>query len=213
MELINVMAASLDARIGSQPLEGDIARQNTGLSSAADQRHLRRIISSADAIVVGASSIRANGECLDHPGRGGEFPRWFICCQKDIPSHYLFWQQTHIPRILVSQNGIEVPEAGQNLESLTYGDSDPAEFVYQQLSERGLQKVLLFGGGIINSWFYQKGLVDRLLLTLSPLFIGHKDAPYLIQPTLQEPIHFSLENITREDDYVFLDYRVLKKAN
>jgi len=211
MELINVMAASLDGRIGSQSIEGDMARQQTGLSSQADQRHLRRVIETADAIVVGASSIRANQECLDHPGKAGHPLVWFILCQESIPESYQFWQQTNIPRILVSSDGIALPDSkgSASVETLAYGLQDPADFVYQELVARGFKRVLLFGGGIINRWFYAQGLVDRLLLTLSPLFIAQNHAPLLIQPNLEKPIQFSLNGLEHEGDYVFLDYQVL----
>jgi riboflavin biosynthesis pyrimidine reductase len=68
MQIINVMASSIDGRIGLHDREGDAERQSIGLSGNADQNYLRTQIENADAIIVGATSIRANGECLDHPG-------------------------------------------------------------------------------------------------------------------------------------------------
>ncbi|MFW7377899.1 MAG: RibD family protein [Oligoflexus sp.] len=212
MELINVMAASLDGRIGGQSLEGDSVRQASGLSSASDQRHLRDLIESAEAVVVGASSIRANQECLDHPGKSGQAPSWFVMCQKGIPEDYAFWQQKHIPRYLISAKGLRIPTGHEDVESLAYGSQDPANFVYNELQNRGFQRVLLFGGGIINRMFYQKGLVDRLSLTLSPIFIARHDAPYLIQPDLDLSVRFKLESLGHEGDYIFADYSVLRAS-
>src|SRR6478736_4235072 len=102
MQIINVMASSLDGRIGLHDREGDAERQSVGLSGNADQKYLRAQMQSADAIIVGATSIRANGECLDHPGRLGTSSAWYIFAQKPLPSHLPFWKQTHIPRILIS---------------------------------------------------------------------------------------------------------------
>jgi riboflavin biosynthesis pyrimidine reductase len=208
MELINVMASSLDGRIGSQSLEGDWQRQQGRLSSAADQKHLRNLIETADAIIVGASSIRANGECLDHPGVSGTPPKWYILGKRPLPENCAFWQQTHIPRILVSPTPLPLVE-GSGVERLVFGQEEPASFIHRYIENQGGNRVLLFGGGLVNHWFYEAGLVDELKLTLSPLFIGRQEAPYLIQPELTRQMDFTLTGVEQSGDYLFLSYQVL----
>ncbi len=207
MQIINVMASSLDGRIGLHDREGDAERQTVGLSGNADQRHLRSQIEACDAIIVGATSIRANGECLDHPGRSGSAPAWYIFTQNPLPADINFWQQKHIPRYLVSPDPLPMP-AGCGVENLVCGANDPALFLHQILLQKKHEHCLLFGGGIINHWFYRQNLVDELRLTLAPLFIGQSAAPFLVAPELPHRVNFSLLASHSEESFVFLRYKV-----
>jgi riboflavin biosynthesis pyrimidine reductase len=207
MKIINVMAASLDGRIGIQKLEGDLERQNVGISGAQDQIFLRKQIESSDAIVVGAGSIRSNGECLHHPGLAGHPPAWFIFVENELPQNMPFWSQDDIPRFLISRSPIKMPVSTQ-VTNWIYGDEDPCDFLVARLRERGHDNVLLFGGGVINRWFYQKKLVDELRLTVAPVLIGKSDSPQLIAPELSEIVKFSLLTSHVEESFVFLTYQV-----
>lgn len=207
MQIINVMASSIDGRIGLHDREGDAERQSVGLSGGADQNHLRTQIETADAIIVGATSIRANGECLDHPGAKGALPAWYIFAQNPLPPQISFWQQTHIPRFLVSPQALPIP-VGSGVQNLIYGAEDPALFLYEALQLRRHRQCLLFGGGIINNWFYRQKLVDELRLTLAPLFIGQSAAPFLVAPELPHKVKFSLLASHSEESFVFLRYKV-----
>jgi len=204
MRVTNVMASSLDGLIGSSSIEGDVERRDTGLSSESDLSHLLELMRSSDAIIVGASSIRSNKECLSSGAR--HEPDWFIYCQNAIPENYPFWAQRDIKRTLVSQETIT--SFSPEVKTLTYADKPPADYLYYHLKSEGYERVLLFGGGYINQWFYQSSLVDRLVLTLAPLMMAQKDAPKLIQPALPSPQKFSLESVRQEGDYLFLNYLV-----
>ena len=207
MQIINVMASSLDGRIGLHDREGDAERQTVGLSGNADQRHLRAQIEASDAIIVGATSIRANGECLDHPGRSGSAPAWYIFAQNPLPPDMAFWKQQHIPRYLISPGALPIP-SGSGVPNVIYGENDPALFVQQKLLQARHEQCLLFGGGIINNWFYRQNLVDELRLTLAPVFIGQSAAPFLVAPELMHRVNFSLLASHSEESFVFLRYKV-----
>jgi len=209
MQIINVMAASLDGRIGLHDLEGDAERQSVGLSGSSDQKYLRTQIASADAIIVGATSIRANGECLDHHGRMSEFPTWYIFAQKDLPLDLPFWKQDHIPRVLLSPHPLVMPSLTA-VQNIVLGKQDPAIFLQKYLQQKNCQQALLFGGGIINNWFYRQNLVDELRLTLAPLLIGESKAPFLVAPELPSKINFSLLASHSDESFVFLRYKVIK---
>ncbi len=207
MIIVNVMASSLDGRIGAHDQEGDQERQNLGLSGAADQKFLRRQIEQADAIIVGASSIRANGECLDHKGRDGRCPSWFVFAQRPLPDHYHFWRQTHIPRFIVSPSAVPIVP-GSGVINLVTDEQNPAKFLTTKLKDSRIQQALLFGGGVVNQWFYAAGLVDELCLTLAPVLLGNAHAPFLVAPELPQPVNFSLLASQVEESFVFLRYKV-----
>ena len=209
MRIVNVMAASLDGRIGLHDSEGDIERQTIGLSGTSDQKFLRARIAEADAIIVGATSIRANGECLDHRGKLGGYPAWYVFAQRDLPADLPFWQQHHIPRFLLSPRPISLPDSS-SVVNLVFADQDPALFLHKHLLQKKHERCLLFGGGIINNWFYRQKLVDELCLTLAPLIIGQSPAPFIVAPELKEAVKFSLLASHSEESFVFLRYLVLK---
>lgn len=201
------MAASIDGRIGNQSIEGDMARQEGGLSSDADQSHLRQEISQADAIIVGASSIRANGECLHHPGRQGLPPTWYIFTTSPMPESYQFWQQHDIKRVLLSPKKIPIHDPEVELRMIK---GDPAQFAYQQAKADGCQRTLLFGGGVINRWFYNEKLVDELVLTLAPKIVGQEGTPFLVEPQLHDGVTLRLLTSQVIENFVFLRYAVQK---
>lgn len=207
MKIINVMASSLDGRIGIHDREGDSERQSVGLSNSSDQIHLRKQIESCDAIIVGATSIRSNEECLDHPGRSGQAPTWYVFAKDPIPASFAFWRQTHIRRVLVSPRPLPLQE-GSGVENLCFGDKDPALFLKEHLEKEGLGVCLLFGGGIINNWFYRQDLIDELCLTIAPVFVGRSSAPFLLAPELPETIQFTLLTSQVHESFVFLKYSV-----
>jgi riboflavin biosynthesis pyrimidine reductase len=208
MKIVNVMASSLDGRIGVHDREGDAERLDVGMSNPSDQEHLRKQIGGSDAIIVGASSIRANGSCLDSPGKSGKPPVWFIFAQTPLPESYEFWQQKHIRRVLVSASPLPiVPDS--EVENLIYGSADPAMFLALYLRLQSFERALLFGGGVVNSWFYNQKLVDQLELTLAPMMIGKPDSPYLVAPALKEAVQFLLDSSQISESFVFLSYSVV----
>lgn len=209
MQIINVMAASLDGRIGLHDREGDDERQTLGLTGEADRAFLNAEISAADAIIVGATSIRANGCCLDQLGLNKQTPSWFIFAQNALPFTYPFWEQSHIPRYLVSAQALPL-RASSGVVNLVYGDEDPVHFLMKFMKTAHFRHALLFGGGIVNQWFYERQLVDELRLSIAPLLVGKSTAPYLVAPDLSHNVKFELLASQSAESFVFLRYRVTK---
>ena len=208
IKIINVMAASIDGRIALTAIEGDEQREDAGLSSEADRRHLREQVSGADGVLVGASSIRANGECLDWTTESGQHPVWIVFAKSEIPADLAFWQQTNIPRIIIAPQPIPLHGAGCRLV-VTH---QPAEAAVNLCSELDLKRVLLFGGGIVNSWFYEAGLVDELMLTVAPVLVGNEQAPFLLQPRLSKKIDLKLVSCESRKLFLFLRYAIVKRG-
>ena len=209
LQIVNIMAASLDGLIGAHALEGDTERQSIGLSSPADAAFLREMIATCDAIVVGSSSIRASGACIDVNGRHGKPPLWLLLSRSSLAVDLPFWQQHHIPRAIVSPTPLACPSTYTGI-NLPYGAKELTGFVTDYLIEQGFQKVLLFGGGQINRYFYNANLVDELYLTVAPLLIGQPQAPKLMEPPLDRHVEFQLQDCRRCDSHLFLHYTVKK---
>lgn len=207
--IINVMASSLNGKIGAHELESDEERQTLGLSSTEDHQFLRNQIKISDAIIVGATSVRANGECLDEVGRMGVSPVWYILTKQGLDPGLAFWDQHHIPRILVSPTPTYI-KSGSGVRNLVLENASPARVIFEDLRANKLETALLFGGGIVNRFFYEENLVDELKLTLSPLYIGGKSQAELIDSTLKRHVRFRLLSSHQCESFVFLSYEVLK---
>lgn len=206
MKIINVMASTLDGRIGAVSLESDAAREQLGISSAVDREVLRGEVAQSDAIIVGATSIRANGSALDWPGRRGR-PHWYIMARTALEPNLEFWSQDSVPRTVVSPSAMNPPK-NSDVTCLVCRDPNPAPFVVERIRRQGFQRVLLFGGGFINQFFYNSQLVDELKLTLSPMFLGKAEGSFLVAPELHSPVRFTLISSMIKENYVFLNYLV-----
>lgn len=207
--IVNVMATSLNGRIGAQSLESDAEREQLGLSHPVDRRFLFSEIHQSDAIIVGASSLRASGACIPEAGLTGRPPTWYILAKNPLPADLPMWDQTDIPKVLVSPRPLPVPPQSQVRTEICDAEN-PARFVLDLLRQAGSRRALLFGGGIVNRFFYEEGLVDELKLTLSPLFIAGKGTPELISPELSHHVHFRLLSSHASESFVFLNYQVQK---
>lgn len=206
MKIINVMASSLDGRIAVQDAESDEQRQAVGLSGDADQEFLREQIQAADAVIVGARSVRANGGCFE---AGDGSPHWYVIGRSSIPGEMNFWRQTHLGRTIVSPHPLSMPAGNHGVTNLCPAGKSLPVWLRDHLESRGFETVLLLGGGVINRMFYNAGVVDGLRLTLSPIIVGRSRAPHLVEPGLPRPVSLVLKSSLKTENFVFLDYEIL----
>jgi len=205
----NVMASSIDGRIASSDLEPDEHRHAIGFTGEADREFVRQQIENSDAIITGAQSMRASKGAWEQKGRNNRYPHWVVFTNQGLDENLDFWQQNHIPRTLVSTKPLRaIPNSDVN--NLVYGSSKPGSAVLEYLHSQGLERVLLFGGGFINNIFYNEKLVDELKITLCPIIIGQSDAPQFMVPSLEQPVNMYLLSSQVIDNFVFLNYRILK---
>ncbi len=206
----NVMAVSLDGKIASKPLESDSERRALGFSSTEDHKQLLKCIENSDAIILGAHSVRVSGGIIDQSKKNGDYPLWLIYTHQGIPPNHPFWDLKHIPKILIfSQKNdafFQTPE-----ENRLFVPNDLAKNTLRYLENRGLKKILLFGGGQINKIFYESELVDELYITICPIIVGNYDAPALIGGGVIKPTSLLLTSSMPSSNHVFLKYKVIKK--
>lgn len=207
------MASSLDAKISSHHLEPDEERRQYGFTNPDDQNHVREQLLDADAVITGANSMRASGAAWNLRNRRGRYPIWVVLTDRGLDEKSKFFTQTDIPRWLISQRPLPnqkfLKVVGVN--NLSYRDEDPARFIVNCLQQSAnIATALLFGGGKINSLFYEQHLVDELKLTISPMIIGTKSAANFIDSTLTTPCHLRLLSSNVISSHVFLTYKILK---
>lgn len=163
----------------------------------------------ADAVVLGAMTMSTANGAVDQAREDGSYPVWFTFTNSGITADNAFWSQTHIPRVIVSKDTLEMYDP--SVENLVYGDQDPVAFVVRALRERGMEQVLLFGGGTINRMFYEAGVVDELHVTICPLLVGSPEGVPLIEPGLSKVTKLTLKSLEPHGDLLFVRYLVSKK--
>lgn len=89
--------------------------------------------------------------------------------------------------------------------ALEFTSAQPAELV-TQLKTEGFEQVILGGGAEINTLWAQAGLIDEVVLTISPLIFGKGISLF------NRPLNLKLELeelTTLDDDLVCVRYKVL----
>ena len=214
LQIINVMAASLDGRIAAHNGETDVEREAMGFTHADDKAHLLELVRSADAVIVGGRSITASGAAFEELNAKGVVPTWVVMSKSGLPPHLPFWAQERVSKWIVSPNPLPLPPlaaaAAAAVQVMGHGAENPARFVQRSLIAAGCRRALLFGGAALNRIFYEENLVDSLWLTVCPLILGQSGAIPLVEGGLSRPTKLSLVHSHSRGDLVFLNYHVHK---
>ena len=208
MQIINVMGASIDGRIASHPNESDAERKRYGFTNEADHAHLRRLLATCDAVIVGGHSVNVSGGVMEVQREDGVYPTWVLCSNSGFASNQPIWSQPNTPKWLVSREALAEERCPGGVRNVVYGGEGVAKDAVEACRAAGFERVLLFGGGIINRAFYAAGVVDELILTVCPVVVGRSSGVPVVAPELDVPVHLELTQTETEGDLVFLHYLV-----
>jgi len=210
-----VLASSLDGKLS--PGRGE----RPGFPSKQDQAHLQHQVSLADAVLLGAGTIRAYSSAFlvkdpellaARQGRGQTPQPLAVVASRNLnlDPNWNFFKQD-LPRLLVTGQATPAQQASfAPTPVLVCGDAQGVDFgqlLHRLKAEQGIQRLALLGGGQIVAQFFALGLVDELWLTLCPVIVAGTDAPSvaegLVLPTLVRGRLASLEQVA---DELFLRY-------
>ena len=224
-----ILAMTADGKIA------DFQRQPARFSSENDQAHLERQISLADAVIIGANTLRAygtslpitSGNLLAARKQQGKAPQpiHIICStQAEIDPNLRFFQQP-IPRWLLTTNigarrWQEVADTGFDRIIITEAIAADGKSIdwlaaWVQFSALGLRKLAILGGGELVASLLKLDLIDELWLTICPVIFGGKTAPTPVEgrgflASVAKKLELlQVENIGGE---VFLHYRVSREG-
>lgn len=202
--VIGQLGQSLDGRIAT------VAGHSQFITGLADICRLHRLRALVDAVIVGASTIAADDPQLTVRKTEGENPVRVVLDPNDRldPNSKVFTDGA-APTIVLRQatNGreprspssdvIELPVAGEQ-------GFDPCA-VLSSLRQRGLNRVLVEGGGITVSRFLQAGVLDRLHVAVAPLLLGSGCRGIVLEPieTLDQALRPRARHFSLGDDVVF----------
>lgn len=212
MKVIACFATSWDGKIGP-PETSHYVR----LSSDEDIHHLKTLRDQADALLFGGETFRAYPKAhtgLDKElGGKSKLPLHCILTRRfDLPPEAPYFQNNPpVPTLVCAPE--EAPDSLKShypsqVEWLATGSEKPIRLILDHLASRGVQTVLLEGGGQIFNACLREHAVDELYLTLCPLLIGgNMNTPALLGSLnlpANETVRLQLLSVKPVADELFL---------
>ncbi|MGH8896518.1 MAG: pyrimidine reductase family protein [Egibacteraceae bacterium] len=199
-----------------------VAGRSGGLGGPADRRLYVMLRSLADIILVGAGTVRAEGygpASLPSALQDARRQRG----QASVPaiavvsrSCKLDWRSAFFTAATVRPMVVTVADAPAERRARAAevadvvlagkGDVELARAL-DAIAERGARAVLAEGGPNLNDQLASAGLLDELVLTLSPRLVGGDAKRILAGPTLAGPLDVQLCSVCEEDGFLFLRLR------
>ncbi|MFJ8027018.1 pyrimidine reductase family protein [Streptomyces sp. NPDC096311] len=198
--------------------------KSQGISSAADMRIFGVLRALADAVVVGAETVRQEGyrpararaEFAGSREAAGQGPAPVIAvvtASLDLDFSLPLFTSPLVPTLVLTgaaaapdrvaaaeKAGAEVVIAGDGM------GVDPVRAV-RALAERGMTRLLTEGGPRLLGQMVAAGVLDELCLTLSPTLTAGDAQRIAGGPAMAVPERFELASLLEEAGFLFARYR------
>jgi riboflavin biosynthesis pyrimidine reductase len=201
-------AATLDGRVGT-------------LTGPADQRLLLLLRATADVLVVGAGTLRAEGygpltvdpglvPLRAAAGRSGA-PRLVVLTRSlDVDLAGAAFSQALEPPLVLTTAGApagRVADARSVAEVVQLGEHHlPLGEVISHLHGRGYHRVLSEGGPTLLAGLVAAGLLDELCLAVAPVLTCGSGSRVTAGAALEAPHAMTLAHVAERDQFLFLRY-------
>ena len=209
--------ASLDAAV-------DIEGRSGPLGGPADRRVFSAMRAVADAVLVGAGTVRAEDygpvaagpELVGRRAARGQAPRPTLAVvtrRGDLdPRSRIFSGDPRVVVLTTAEVVAARPDLAEVAELVACGPSEvDAASAVGELRRRGLGRILCEGGPALARSLLSAGLVDELCLTISPLVVGGGRRLFGDQP-LADAAPFELVGLLEADSMLLARYRLRRPA-
>jgi 5-amino-6-(5-phosphoribosylamino)uracil reductase len=175
-----VLAMTVDGKIA------DGNRSAAKFSSPQDFRHLEEQVAQADAVLIGAGTLRIHGttmRVLDpeliqarvHRGQPPQ-PIQIVCSRRgNLDPDLKFFRQP-VPKWLLTTANIQGKEFDRVLQINNGLDID-WQRAWVELAGLGIDRLCILGGSKIATTLWEQDLIDELHLTICPVIFGGTSAP------------------------------------
>ena len=180
-KLILSAAISIDGKIAT-------IGNDSKLSSLEDIKRVHKLRSKIDAIIIGKNTLENDNPLLTVRHVPGKNPIRIILDSKGTISlkSKIIKTARRVPTIIVTtkkiskknqflleKNFVEVFVSGKSTVNIKQ--------LMHELSKRKIKSILLEGGGITNWEFFKQGMVDEIIVTITPYILGGRSAVTLVE--------------------------------
>lgn len=172
----------------AETIDGKIASKTrfSKLSCPLDLKRLHELRANVDAILVGANTIINDNPLLTVRLTKGKNPmRIIIDGLLKIPLSANVITDKSAKTLIVTSNKASKKKINKmhymGVEVLVMSESINLKDLMSKLYERGVRKILLEGGGILNWYMFYHHLVDELHITITPYILGGDNAISLVR--------------------------------
>ena len=181
------MRVVLSAAMSVDGCIDDTAPERLVLSDSADLDRVDGERAEADAILVGAGTIRADD------------PRLRVRSPERVAARVAAGRPEQPLRVVISGSGVLEPAARVfgpgavvytahprrvRAEADVVDAGDPLDLrrVLDDLAARGVERLMVEGGMAVHTAFLTAGLADEIQLVVAPFFVGDASAPRFVGP-------------------------------
>jgi 2,5-diamino-6-(ribosylamino)-4(3H)-pyrimidinone 5'-phosphate reductase len=205
-------------------IDGKIStiKNDSAISSKLDLVRVHKLRSTVDGIMIGISTVVGDDPMLNvrYSATGTKNPtRIIIDSKARIPLNSRIIESSNKIQTIIavthnasSRKIKEIQKKGAQV--LVYGNGKVnLRNLFQQLEKMGLKKIIVEGGGEINWSVLKLGLVNELVVTISPVVIGGRDAKTLVEgkgfTNISDGIKMKLSNkIIQNENEIVLFYKL-----
>ncbi|NUT52143.1 MAG: deaminase [Saccharothrix sp.] len=196
--------------------------QRFPLSNAEDFDHVDQVRAESGAILVGATTIRRDNprllvNCARRraarvaEGRPEHPVKVAVTGSGDLDPALRFWHAGGDKVVYTTATGHRRARAavGGLADVVSLGPAVDFGSLLDDLGDRGVDRLMVEGGGTIHTAFLAAGLADELRMAVAPMLIGQAAAPRFVNPA-EFPggpaRRFHLEDVTKLGDVAVLRY-------
>jgi riboflavin-specific deaminase-like protein len=206
------MVSSLDGKAA-------IDWRTKGLSTQLDRRLFHNLRTQADAVMVGAGTVRTErygpitktGELREKRVAEGLRPdplAVVVSASLELPADLPLLQEPDEHVVVVTGSEATIEGARAKVDYLRSGD-DLAVALARLGDDHGVRSVMCEGGPTLNSYLFAAGLVDELFLSLNPKVVGGAAALTIVAGReLVEPDELELVSLAEGEGDLFTRWRV-----
>jgi riboflavin-specific deaminase-like protein len=214
--LVLNMVSSLDGR-------ATIDWRTRGLSTELDRQLFHHLRTQADAVMVGAGTVRIErygrmaktDELRDKreaEGLARDPLAVVVSARLDLPADLPLLNEPEQKVLIATGSDAELTGLGEQVEYARTGDDLPL-LMARLREEHGIRSILCEGGPTLNSHLLAAGRVDELFLSLHPKLVGGAAALTIVAGReLVEPAELEAISIAMGGGDLFTRWRLLQKA-
>jgi len=181
------MAMSADGKITS------VRREEPRFTSPRDKKMMDKLRAEADALLIGAGTLRADNprqdvrdpEMREYRRSLGK-PEWLlnvlVTASASVDPASRLFDPEHAAGVVVATVEDAPPDRlrrlGEVAEIWTLGRGRvDVDLLLARLKARGVLRLLVEGGGELNWSFVERDAIDEIYITVAPAIFGGHDAP------------------------------------